>query len=274
MPAGALTGGATAMKNFIWTAVAMLAATQVSAGVRIETVTRDIKTKVADGSAQVMMIQDGRVRMNMPKHANGMILKDSVMYVLDDKKKTYMEMDKETMKKTADQAGAAMKQMREQMDKMPADQRAAMEKMMGGNMPPGMMSGKPDTWDAKDTGKSDTSEGRSCRVWMLNKNGKPHEELCVVPFSSLPGKEDFEKTFRDLADSFEGMAEGLPGATDSIKARKAVNGYPVRIRQFDSTGAERGTETVVTKWVEESVPASAFDIPAGYKKKELPSMGG
>jgi uncharacterized protein DUF4412 len=250
----------------------LLAASPIFAGVRVETVTRDIKTQVADGGPQIMMIQDGKVRMDMPKNANGMILKNSVMYVLDDRKKTYMEMDKATMKKTADQAGAAMKQMQEQMNKMTPEQRAQMEKMMGGKLPPGMLSGKADTWDAKNTGKSDISEGRKCQIWTLNKNGQLHEELCVVPFGSLPGKEDFEKTFKELAESFEGMADAIPGAGDNIKARKDINGYPVRTRHYDDTGKLRGTETVVTKWAEESVPGSAFEVPAGYKKKELPSL--
>jgi hypothetical protein len=262
------------MNKLIFAATALLAATTALAGVRIETVTRDIKTKVAEAGAQTIMVQDGKIRMNMPKSAGGMILKNSVMYVLDDKKKTYMEMDKETLEKTADQAGAAMKQMQEQMSKMTPEQRAQMEKMMGGKLPPGMMSGKTDTWDARNTGKTDTSEGRKCQVWTLNKNGKLHEELCVVPFGSLPGKEDFEKTFKELAESFEGMADALPGAGDSIKARNSVKGYPVRVRFFEPTGAERAMETVVTKWVEESLPSSTFDVPAGYKKKEMPKMGG
>ena len=167
-----------------------------------------------------------------------------------------------------------MKQMQEQMAKMTPEQRAQMDKMMGGKMPAGMMGGKPDTWDAKNTGKTDTSEGRKCTIWTLNKNGKLNEELCVVPFASLPGKEDFEKTFKEFAESFKGMADGLPGAGDSVKARNAINGYPVRTRFFEAGGAERAMETVVTKWVEESFPASTFEIPAGYKKKEMPKMGG
>jgi hypothetical protein len=253
--------------------VTLLCATAASAGVRIETVTRDIKTQVADGGTQIVMVQDGKIRMNNAKNANGVILKDAVFYVLDDQKKTYMEMDKATIKKTADQAGAAMKQMQEQLKNMPPEQRAQMEKMMGANMP-GMMSGKKDTYEAKDTGKSDSSEGRKCRVWNLIKNGAMHEELCVVPFASLPGKEDFEKTFKELAEGFEGLASGLPGVGDSIKARNAINGYPVRVRSFDGAGKPRGTETVLTKWVEESLPGATFEIPAGYKKKDLPKMGG
>jgi len=262
------------MNKLLFPVAALLAATTVNAGVRIETVTRDVKTKVADGGAQVMLVQDGKVRVQIPKTAGGMILKNSVLYVLDDKKKTYMEMDKETMKKGAEQAGAAMKQMQEQMAKMTPEQREQMQKMMGGKMPPGMMGGKPDTWEAKNTGKSDTSEGRKCTIWTLNKNGKLHEELCVVPFSSLPGKEDLEKTMKELQASFEGMANALPGVGDAGKVRNSINGYPVRTRFFEPGGAERAMETVVTQWVEESVPAAKFEIPAGYQKKTMPKMGG
>jgi hypothetical protein len=262
------------MNKLLFAVAALLAATTAIAGVRIETLSRDVKTKVADGAVQTMLAQDGKVRIEIPKTSGGMILKNSILYVLDDKKKTYMEMDKETMKKGADQAGAAMKQMQDRMAKMTPEQRAQMQKMMGGQMPPGMMGGKPDTWEAKNTGKTDTSEGRKCTIWTLNKNGKLEEELCVVPFSSLPGKEDLEKTFKELAASFEGMANGLPGVGDAAKARNSIKGYPVRTRYFEPGGAERAMETVVTKWVEESVPASKFEIPAGYKKKEMPKMGG
>jgi hypothetical protein len=251
---------------------ALLAATTAGAGVRVETLTRDVKTKVADGGAQVMLIQDGKVRLQIPKTSGGMILKNSMLYVLDDKKKTYMEMDKETMRKGAEQAGAAMKQFKDQMAKMTPEQRAQMQKMMGGNLPPGM-SDKPDTWAVKNTGKADTSEGRKCTIWTLNKNGKLQEELCVVPFSSLPGKEDFEKTFKELAASFDGIANGLPGAGDAAKARNTINGFPVRTRFFEAGGAERAMETVVTRWVEESVPAAKFEIPAGYQKKTMPKIG-
>ena len=259
------------MKTALVFGAALLCAT-ASAGVRIESVTRDIKTQVADAGTQIVMVQDGKVRVNNAKDASGVILNNSLLYVIDDKKKTYMEIDKATMKKTADQAGAAIKQLQEQLKNMPPEQRAQMEKMLGDKMP-GMMSGKKDTFEAKDTGKSDTSEGRKCRVWNLLKNGVVHEELCVVPFASLPGKEDFEKTFRELTEAFAEMAKGLPGAGESIKARTAINGYPVRVRSYDDTGKLRGNETVLTKWIEESLPGATFEVPAGYTKKELPKMG-
>ena len=113
------------MSKFIVLCTSLLCAS-ASAGVRIESITRDITTQVADGGPQVVMVQDGMIRMNSQKNANGMILKNSVLYVLDDKRQTYMEMDKATMQKTAEQAGAAMKQMQDQLKNMPPEQRAQM----------------------------------------------------------------------------------------------------------------------------------------------------
>jgi hypothetical protein len=45
------------------------------------------------------------------------------------------------------------------------------------------------------------------------------------------------------------------------------------VRRYDAQGALRKSETVLTKWVEEAVPAAAFDVPAGYTKQELPNFG-
>jgi hypothetical protein len=111
-------------------------------------------------------------------------------------------------------------------------------------------------------------------VWHAYKNGKLQEEICVVPFSSLPGKENFEKSFKELSEAFEGLAAAMPGAADAAKARKAINGYPVRVRYYDDSGKPRGMESVLKTWKEESIPASTFEIPAGYAKKAMPRMGG
>jgi hypothetical protein len=31
---------------------------------------------------------------------------------------------------------------------------------------------------------------------------------------------------------------------------------------------------VLTKWTEETLPASTFDVPAGYTKQDMPRFGG
>ncbi len=250
----------------------LLLATSAAAGVRVENVTRDIKTKVVDGATQTVLVQDGKIRVSSGKD-NGMILKGNTILIVDDGKKTYTEMDKEQMKKMAAQASAAMKQMQDKLKNMPPEQRAMMEKMLGNQIPGGLDSSKPDVYDTKNTGKTETVEGRKCAVWNLSRNGKLFEEMCVVPFSSLPGKEDFEKSFKEMAEAFAEFTKGMPSVTNQVTVRSNVNGYPVRTRSYDAAGKLRGTETVLTKWVEESVPAASFEVPKGYKKKEMPMMG-
>ena len=142
------------------------------AGVHIENVTRDITTKVAEGAPQIMQVQDGKIRASRGTDG-GMIIKGTTIYMIDDKRKQYREMDKESMKKMAGQASDVMAQMQERMKNMTPEQRAMMEKMMGGKMPGGMAGdGKPDVYESKDTGKNDTVEGRKCRVWHINRNGR------------------------------------------------------------------------------------------------------
>ena len=260
------------MNKLIFGLGALLVASTASAGVRIETISRDIKTQAADGPAQIVLVQGGKIRVNAAK-TDTVILKNGSLFMIDDKKKAYREMDKASMKRMMDEAGAAMQQMQDQLKNMPPEQRAQMEQMMGANMP-GMVTGKKDVYEAKDTGKSDTAEGRKCRIWNVTRNGQIQEELCVVPFSSLPGKEDMEKSFKEMAEAFQGMASAVPGAADSIKAHNAINGYPVRTRFYDNKGKPLGKEQVLKTWSEESVPASAFEVPAGYKKEAMPKMGG
>lgn len=248
---------------------AALLATAASAGVRIESVNRDIATKKEDGKPEVVLVQGGNVRTVSEEH-RAMILKGSTMYLIDDEDKTYVEMDKETLAGYAKQASAAMTQMQERLKNMPPEQRAQIEKMMG-NMP-GLGPKKKSTYTARDTGKGDVAEGRKCRIWNMLKDGKPYEELCVVPYSALPGNEDFAAAFKQLGEAFEGLQDIVPDAAGMAAAYRAVNGYPARVRDIEN-GKTASDETVLKTWREENIPASMFEIPKGYKKKQLPTMG-
>lgn len=252
------------MNKLIVASLALLASSAI-AGVKIETITRDIKTQVAKGAATIVQVQGGAMRTTTPDGA--LILKGGVMTFIDDKRKSYSEMDKATMEGYAKQANAAMSQMQERLKNMTPEQRAQMEKMMGGMAMPG--AGKTPVFDAKNTGKTDTVEGRKCTTWHLLQDGKVIDEMCVVPFSSLPGKEDMQKSFKELAEAFAGIASAVPGAKEQAKVRNSIDGYPVRSRAYVD-GKPQGIESVLKSWTETTIPASAFTVPAGYKKKALP----
>jgi hypothetical protein len=260
------------MQKLLFISVAFIA-THAYAGIHVENITRDIKTKAQQGDTQVMLHDNGMLRVNASA-GSSMILKGSTMIMLDDKNKQYREMTKEEMKKMAEQGAAAMNRLREQLKNMKPEQRAEMERVMGKSLPGGFGdgSGKPDVYEAKNLGKSATVEGRQCQLWNMSRNGELFTELCVVPFSSLPGSEDFGKAFKGMAEAFGDVAKSMPGAEQTAKAYAAINGYPVRTRHYDGSGKFRPAENILTKWVTETIPASAFAVPAGYKKMEMPKM--
>jgi len=175
------------------------------------------------------------------------------------------------MEKVAKQLNDAIAKAKEQIAKLPPEQRAQAEQMMGG----ANLGGGEHKVDVTDTGKSDTVEGRKCRVWDVTRNGELDEQICVVPFNAVPGKEDLSAVFANFAKIYEEMAKSVPmlaGAmSNEFTARVKAGGFPVRSRGYEN-GKLIDEETLVKVWREEAVPASMFEIPAGYTQKQI-SMG-
>jgi hypothetical protein len=254
------------MKRTYWIAMG-LAAQAASAGVYVELVDHDIKTDKA-ALAQKMYVQNGLGRF-VDGDGRVTLIKDGTLYIVDDADKSYVAVDKETLAQLAKKISGAMEQMKEQLAKLPPEQRAQMEQMM-----PGMAdANRQRTVEAFDTGKSDKVDGRDCRVWDIKRDGKLDDQICVVPYSALPGKENFQAIFANFAKVFEEMAKSVPMLagmmTNEFSAQAKVNGFPVRSRAYDN-GALGDDEQLMKVWREEAIPASMFEIPAGYKRKQMP----
>lgn len=260
------------MKHFVIAATfGLLAAQGASAGVYIETADNNLSTG-SSRMKQKMYVQNGVGRLE-DEEGRATLIKGGTLYFLDDADKSYIAFDKATMEQLAKNLNAAMAQAREQLAKLPPEQRAQMEQMMGGAMGGATGEGAKWTVDIKDTGKSDKVDGRACKVWDVTRNGQLDEQICVVPYSALPGKEDLQVVFANFAKAFEEMAKSAPmlaGKMDNEFAAQAkVNGFPVRRRAYEN-GKLINEETVVKVWREEAVPASKLEIPAGYKAKQMP----
>ncbi len=242
-----------------------------SAGVYVETVSNNLKTN-SSRLAQKIYVQGGSGRFE-DEEGRASIIKGDTIYVIDQADKSYVVLDKATMEQLGKQVGAAMEQMKEQLAKMPPEQRAQIEQMMG--IQSGAGAGGW-TMDAVDTGKSDKVEGRACKVWDIKVNDQPDHQVCVVPYSSLPGTEDFKSVFEKFAKVFEDMAKNLPqlsGAMNNqMSALRKVNGYPMRTRSYEN-GRLAPEEQVVKVWREQAIPASMFEVPAGFKQKQMSQPG-
>jgi hypothetical protein len=56
--------------------------------------------------------------------------------------------------------------------------------------------------------------------------------------------------------------------TSEFNTMIRVNGFPVRTRSYEN-GKLGNAEQLVKVWREEAVPASMFEIPAGYTQKQM-----
>jgi hypothetical protein len=255
------------MKPIYLIVLGMLGAQAASAGVYVELVDHDIPSGKVELS-QKMYVQNGQGRF-VDSAGRTTLIKNGTMYVIDDADKSYIAFDKATMEKLAVKINEAMAQMQEQLAKLPPEQRAQMEAMLPA------MGGGDKKWvvEAIDTGKSDKVDGRACRVWDIKRNGELDDQMCVVAYSSLPGKENFQAMFANFAKVFEEMAKSVPMLagmmTNEFGAQAKVNGFPVRTRGYEN-GKLGDTEHNVSVWREEAIPASMFEVPAGYKQKQMP----
>jgi hypothetical protein len=253
------------MRRIQLLALAALATSPVLAGVYVETVEHDLKSGKTTLS-QKMYVQDGNGRF-VDAEGRATLIKNGTFHIVDDADKSYVAVDKATMEQLAKKISAAMEQMKEQIAQLPPEQRAQMEQMMPG--------GGDQKWtvDALDTGKTDTVDGRVCRLWDIKRNGELDDQICVVPYSALPGKENFQPVFANFAKVFEEIAKSVPMLSgmmsNEFSALSKVNGYPVRSRAYEN-GRLADDEQLMKVWREEPIPASMFEIPAGYKKKQMP----
>ena len=255
------------MKCSYWIALGALAAQMANAGVYVEMVDHDIKAAKTELS-QKIYVQSGNGRF-VDAEGHATLIKNGTFYIVDDEDKSYIMFDKATMEQLAQKISAAMEKMKEQLAQLPPEQRAQMEQMMPG------MAGGDRKWivEAVDTGKSDKVDGRSCRLWDIKREGDLDDQICVVPYSALPGKENFQAMFANFAKVFEEMAKSVPMLagmmTNEFSAQAKVNGFPVRTRGYEN-GTLGDDEQVMKVWREEAIPASMFEIPAGYKQKQMP----
>ena len=242
------------------------------AGVYVEVVNHDVKSGTTELS-QKIYVQGGMGRFTDTEGRSSLI-KGGTMYILDESDKSYIAFDKATMEQLATKLNAGMAKMKEQVAKLPPEQRAQMEQMMAKQMGG---EGKGRTVEAIDTGKTDKIDGRTCKVWDVKRNDELDDQLCVVAFSALPGKENFQAVFAEFAKVFEEMAKSVPmlagTMTNEFSALSKVNGYPVRTRAYDN-GKLGDEEQLVKVWREEAIPASMFEIPADYKQKQMPTGPG
>lgn len=242
-------------------------AAAAQAGVYIETAQRD-GPKDETPEVRRVYVQGGLGRFE--DGGSYSILKGETLTIVNPGERTYTVLDREAIRALGARMGGAMAQMRERMAAMTPEQRAMLERMMGGQMPGA--AAEPAKLEVVDAGRSERVDGRSCRVFTVKRGGVAEEQHCVVPFDALPGNEDLRALFERLASLLRELHAALPqsrhDANAEYEAFAKMNGYPVLTREL-SDGKPTGEETRLVAWRAEPVPAAKFEVPPAYARREL-----
>jgi hypothetical protein len=238
------------------------------AGTKLETVNRDLsggRTTTINTWAQ-----GGMMRVETQPNESAMIFKDDTIYAISHKDKTYIAMDRASMKRMADQINPHLKMLQEQMKNMSPEQRAQMEKMLGRSLPGADGEAKQ---EIKRTSRTDKINGYSCTFVEVRENAVLTDEMCVAPSSALKGSAELMASAKKMTAMMQEMMASMDAPWLKQMAQKQVQnfeqlgGIPVLSRHF--VDGKPQSETTVNNISSEAVAATLFEIPAGYTKKDM-----
>ncbi|HTD83488.1 MAG TPA: DUF4412 domain-containing protein [Gemmatimonadaceae bacterium] len=189
--------------------------------------------------------------------------------VLDAAKKTYFVMTRQDMVAMAAKLqemmnSPEMKQALE-MNNLPPDQKAKMEAMMGGMF----------TVAVEKSGTSRKIAGYDCDNWTVAIGQFSKSEECVTTQLKYPTVA--WEAYKGFADTMKTMMAAMgPMAAGAMKMQeqfKKMKGFPLANTTTTSVmGHKSVIATEVTSVKYGAIPASAFEIPAGYTKIDNPML--
>jgi len=262
------------MRRSAFVAIAVVAATPLFAGTRIQMEDTDLATNKT--TTQVIMMDNTRLRVDADANTSMMFLTDggrNRMVILDRTRNTYQEIDEAMMKQMGQMASGAMAQMDAAMKNMPPEQRAMMEKMMKGKMPQAAAAAPKTVYTAKGSG---SVNGFSCTKYEGVRSGEKEAEVCAA----LPAQLKLTPSDFQVLDKMKQFSSSLLSALASSPIRVNVptaaglesgyDGFPVQKTDFDNgQPTKRGELKSITR-----VSFSDADFSLGTAKKvEMPIPG-
>lgn len=190
--------------------------------------------------------------------------------MIDHKKKEYYVVTRQDVEAMNAEMQARMKQMepqmkqaQEQMKNLPPELREKMAGMMGGFVAAINVQ--------KGTGGRSVA-GYHCENWIITMGEMSRTEQCLTTELQFPAQT--WAGYQDFANSMKGaMTAGPMGqAFAQMKEKfKDVKGYPLASTTTTKILGRTSTSTTeVTEIKKGSIPASAWELPAGYKQVESP----
>jgi hypothetical protein len=196
-------------------------------------------------------------------------LKTGQITVMDGRKKEYFvvtKQDMDQMKTRLQQTmnTPEMQKAQEQMKNLPPEVQKRMQGMMGG-------------FDVKKAGTTRKIAGYNCDNWTITLGQFSKTEQCMS--TELPVPVQTWDTYRDFAEGMKSaMATMGPmgkGIAEIAAKMKEMRGFPLASTTTSSfMGRSSHISTEVVEVKKGAIPASAWDVPAGYRQVDNPMLKG
>lgn len=201
------------------------------------------------------------VRMGRGEGTSTLVdLKSGVMTTLDDKKKTYYSVTKQDLEQM-------QAKMQEKMND--PQTKKAMEAMQS------MTGAMTFTPQVTKTGVTRKIAGFTCEEWSIAMSAMMTTKECVTteltyPVHAFDGYKEFTKGMQSMMSGFGPIAKSGAELAEKLKAMK---GFPVATSSaIDVMGMKQTTESEVIEVRHSEIPASVWEVPAGYTKIENPML--
>jgi hypothetical protein len=219
-------------------------------------------------------LSSDHARMVQPDGQEAILdLKTGSITVIDGRKREYFvvtrqDMDQMKAKMQQTMNSPEMQRAQEQMKNLPPEVQKRMQ---------GMMGAVAGSFDVKKTGTSRKVAGYNCDNWAITLGQFSKTEQCVtteipVPVQTWDAYRDFAESMRNMMASMGPMAKGM---ADMAEKMKQMRGFPLATTTTSSfMGRSVNTSSEVVEIKKGSIPASAWDPPAGYKRVDNPMLRG
>lgn len=219
-----------------------------------------------------MLLDGERVRMEVERPGGGtsvMIYRGdrNLVWSVDDKRKSYTEVDGARMQAVRAQSEAARERMRGELDKMPPDKRVQMQRMLAAADATEAKRAPP---SLKETGRTDKVGTLACHEVEVSRGGTKESEICVADWKAAGVTKADVAAVRKLGtfqDSTMGGSQARRQGDDVLDLFDGFDGLPVRVRTF--RGGEPRTEFRIVKVERKPIDAKLFAPPDGYTKREF-----
>jgi len=197
--------------------------------------------------------------------------KTGQMTTLDGRNKTFyvttrQDMEQFAAKMKQQMNNPEMKKAQEKMDRLSPEERKKMDSAMGGML---------GSFDVRKTGTTRRIAGYSCENWTITFGELSRTEECLSSEVQFPAQawdmyRDFAESMKSMMAAFGPLAKSAAQMQEKFKNMK---GYPLATTtSVNIMGHSTVTTSEVTDIKRGPIPASAWEIPAGYRKVDNPML--